>query len=186
MNVSHSVVDETQLSKPKVGVQPETCLQPIQDLSLHAKASPIPKRAKFLKKFNIKKKKSGADGKKASEKGKKKLRKLSKVTKELPVPAPREQPVITVEEVGDKTPTRTDQRRQLAVKEKLTGGELVPEPMDATTEQRPPSVAEQPPTKTIAPVSEEMEEGEEGVGPYDAVASAVVEQAIREGVTKQG
>lgn len=152
---------------------------------MHAKASPIPKRAKFLKKFNIKKK-SGADGKKASEKGKKKLRKLSKVTKELPVPAPRVQPVITVEEVGDKTPTLTDQRRQLAVKAKLTGGELVPEPMDATTEQRPPSVAEQPPTKTIAPVSEEMEEGEEGVGPYDAVASAVVEQAIREGVTKQG
>ena len=174
------VADETQQSQPKVGVQPDTHLRPIQQL---AKASPIPKRAKFLKKFNIKNKKGGAGGKKASEKGKKKSKKLSKVARELPVNAPQEQPVITVEEVRDKTPTPRDQSRQLAVREVVTAGELVPEPMDTATKQRPPSVTEQPRGGTAGPVGEEMEEG---VGPYDAVADAVVERAIRESISKQG
>lgn len=174
----------------KVNVQPKDHLRPIQDLQTQFKASPIPQRAKFLKKFNIKKKKPAANSGKVTGKEKKKQKKLSKAAQEPPL-AP---PVVTVEEDKDGSSMLRDESLESGEKKNAVAVELlIPEPMDATTEQRPTSVAEQPPAGTVAPAEEEgeekMEEEEkekERVSVYDAVAGAVVEAAIKETIGKKG
>ena len=174
----------------KVKVQPKDHLRPIQDLETQFKASPIPQRAKFLKKFNIKKKKPAANSGKVTGKEKKKQKKLSKAAKEPPL-AP---PVVTVEGDKDGSSMLRDESLESGEKKNVVAAELlIPEPMNATTDQTLTSVAEQPPAGTVAPAEEEGEEKmeEEGkekerVSVYDAVAGAVVEAAIKETIGKKG
>ena len=129
-------------------------------------------------------------------KEKKKQKKLSKAAKEPPL-AP---PVVTVE--GDKDGSsmlrdeslESGEKKNVVEKKNVIAAELlIPEPMDATTDQTLTSVAEQPPAGTVAPVEKEgkekmEEEGKEKerVSVYDAVAGAVVEAAIKETIGKKG
>lgn len=123
-------------------------------------------------------------------KEKKKQKKLSKAAKEPPL-AP---PVVTVEGDKDGSSMLRDESLESGEKKNVVAAELlIPEPMDATTDQTLTSVAEQPPTETVAPAEEEGEEEmeEEGkekgrVSVYDAVAGAVVEAAIKETIGKKG
>ena len=109
-------------------------------------------------------------------KEKKKLKKLSKATKE-PALAP---PVVMVE--GDKGGS------QMLREESLESGEK--ENMVAAELLVPESTTEQTPTGATAPAEEEKmeeEEKEKGrVNVYDAVAGAVVEAAIKESIGKKG
>ena len=110
-------------------------------------------------------------------KEKKKVKKLSKATKEPPL-AP---PVVMVEGDQDGSQILREEGLESGEKENTVTAK-VPESMDTTTEQTPMGA--------IAPAEEEEmeeEEKEKGrVSVYDAVAGAVVEAAIKESIGKKG
>ena len=89
-------------------------------------------------------------------KEKKKLKKLSKATKEPPL-APA---VVMVEEDQDGSQILREEGLESGEKENTVAAE-VPESMDTTTEQTPTPVTEQTPMGAIAPAEEEEMEDEE-------------------------